>query len=237
MSSLNTNFINNTTRTTVNNSEKNLQLGSDGSVTSFEGLSISDAAAIGGLNYIESWNGSNYEKFFSFDRSKYNKLTVSGWFDLSGEAANAIGIGLFVQPCIGSIPYTLSQINNGFLGTWKQPSTTSSAVGFAVDQISYNAGTTVSAVIPARWVFNLEIIINNDLVWSIPSNCTFYNFSATPTTVQAVSRELTPQYWDTTLGGQIDTFRILTNSVTSPSLCRGQLGVKISRDMSFSTYI
>jgi hypothetical protein len=234
MSSLNTNFINNTTRTTVNNSEKNLQLGSDGSVTSFEGLSISDAAASNGLNYYRTWSGTNFNETFSFDRTKYNKLTVSGRVYLPGEPSNPTGYGFFIQPCIGSVPYTLSQLNGGFTETWKQPSITNNAVGFAVDQILYNTAGPLAN--PYLWVFNLEIIISNDHVWSIPSNCSFYTFSGAPATVQAVTRELLPQSWDTILGNQIDTFRILTNIFTSTNLCSGKIGVKISRDMSFSTY-
>ncbi|QLF86315.1 hypothetical protein CC030809_00267 [Synechococcus phage S-CAM7] len=235
MSSLNTNFINNTTRTTANNSEKNLQLGSDGSVTSFEGLSISDAAASNGLNYIEQWSGSNYDKFYSFDRSKFNKFTVSGWVDLPGESANNTGIGLFIQPCISSVPYTLSQLNGGFPTSWQQPNQAGGVVSFSADQMVYNTAATPAAV-AYRWIFELEIIFNDKIIWSIVSPSTFIDYNVIPNTTLSVVRQLTAQNWDTTLGNQIDTFRILTNSLTSTSLCRGELGVKISRDTSFSNY-
>jgi hypothetical protein len=104
MSTLNTNYINNISRVSATNAEKNLQLGSDGSVTSYEGLSISEAAAANGIHYKRTWTGTNFDELFAFDRTKYNTMRLKGWVDLSYEPSNGIGIGLYIQPCIVQYP-------------------------------------------------------------------------------------------------------------------------------------
>ena len=236
MSTLKTNYINNINRGITIDSEKNLQLGSDGSVTSYEGLSISDAAANSGDSTYVSWDGTNVNQFFTFDRSKFNRLRVKGWFDLSGEASNNVNIGLYIQPCIGTTPYTISQMNGGFASTWIQTIPSSSTVSVSWDQMVFNTSSDQTKT--SRWVFDLDVIVNNRTVWSKVKFHTYNsNLTGTPA-YQQVVRQLTPQTWDTTLGNQFDTFRILTNSATNVAArSQGQIGVTISRDPSYKLYI
>ncbi len=235
MSTLKTNYINNINRGITNDSEKNLQLGSDGSVTSYEGLSISDAAADSGDSTYVFWDGTNVNQFFAFDRSKFNRFRVKGWCDLSGEPTNNVNLGLYIQPCIGTTPYTISQMNGGFSGTWIQTIPSRSTPDVSQDQMVFNTSADQTQTI--RWVFDLDLIVNNRTVWS---KVKFHSFIAdlSSPTYQQVIRQLTPQSWNTTLGNQFDTFRILTNSVTNVAArSQGQFGVTISRDSSYKLYI
>jgi hypothetical protein len=236
MSTLNTNYINNNSRGSATDTQKNLQLGSDGSVTSYEGLSISDAAADSGDSTYVTWDGANVEQFFAFDRSKFNRLRVNGWCDLSGEATNNTNIGLFIQPCIGTTPYTISQMNNGFTGTWFQsvPGTFTPIV--SQDQMVFNTSANQAQTI--RWIFDLDLIVNNRTVWSKVKFHTFISDLNGTQSYQQVIRQLRAQSWNTTLGNQFNTFRIVTNSVTNvAATAQGQIGVTISRDSSFKVYV
>ena len=231
MSTLKTNNI-----TNIDNiGSDNLQLANDGSVTSYEGLSISDAAADSGDSTYLDWDGTNVSQFFAFDRSKFNRFRAKGWIDISTEATNNINIGLFIQPCIGTTPYTISQMNGGFTGTWIQTVPTNSTPVASQDQIVFNTAPP-SSVQTIRWVFDLDLIVNNRTVWSVVQ---FHSFITYPSiTVQQVIRQLTPQTWNTTLGNQFDAFKILTNSATNvATISQGQIGVTISRDSSYSLFI
>ena len=232
MSSLNTNYINNTTRTTVGNSEKNLQLGSDGSVTSFEGLSISDAAASNGLNYYRTWLGTNFNETFSFDRTKYNTLRLKGWFDLSYEPSNALAIGLFIQPCIDGSAYTLSQVNGGNTGTFIQTTFDTSVSQYLTDQMLYNSVPT-NTTFGYRWIINHEFILNSTTAWSTPNLVSFINL--TTGNISGIIRQLTPSSWNTTNGNAVNGFRIITNSISNVStISKGQLAISISRNSGYA---
>lgn len=215
--------------------KKNLQLGSDGSVTSYEGLSISDAAADSGDSTHITWKGTNINQLFAFDRSKFNKLRVKGFIDLSTEATNNANIGLFIQPCIGTTAYSISQMNGGSTGTWIQTVPGNSTPNSSQDQIVFNTAPP-STMQYIRWVFDLELIVNNTTVWSTVQFQTFITIPSP--TYQQVVRQLVPQTWNTTLGNQCDAFRILTNSTTNVAVySQGQIGVTISRDSAYSLFI
>ena len=233
MSTLKTNYINNNSRGITNNSEKNLQLGSDGSVTSYEGLSISDAAADSGDSTYLDWDGTNVSQFFAFDRSKFNRFRAKGWCDLAGEPTSSINIGVYFQPCIGTTPYAISQMNGGFTATWVQTIPNTPTPGATWDQMVFN--TTPNTAQTIRWVFDLDVIVNNRTVWSTVQ---FHSYVTYPiVSYQQVVRQMTPQSWNTTLGNQFNAFRILSNSLTNvATVSQGQVGVTISRDSSYKLY-
>ena len=231
MSTLKTNYINNISRASATNAEKSLQLGSDGSVTSYEGLSISDAAAANGIHYNRTWTGTNINEIFAFDRNKYNTMRVKGWFDLSYEPSNGLGIGLYIQPCIGGTPYAISQLNGGFTGTFTQISFDTNLAPALFDQMVYNTAGVNNSV-GYRWIIDHEITFTGKTIWTTPRLSTFLNLGAGG--VQSVVRELSPQTWNTTLGNQVNGFRLLTNSQTGVStLSRGLLSISLSRDAGY----
>ena len=232
MSTINTNYINNTNRSGVGSSERNLQLGSDGSVTSFEGLSISDAAASNGSNYYRGWNGVNFDEYFPFDRTKYNSLRVMGWADFSYEPSNSGGIGLYIQPAINTTSYTLSQMNGGFIDTFTQTTFDVNVPYFGFDQMVYNTSPNSNSL-GYRWVIDHHFIINGGTVWTFPRISTFINL--TTGNPQQVVRQLSPSTWNTTNGNDFNTFRLLTNSVTNVStISKGQLSISLSRTSGFN---
>ena len=231
MSTLKTNYINNISRGSTIDTEKNLQLGSDGSVTSYEGLSISEAAADNGIHYKRNWNGTNIDEIFAFDRTKYNTMRIKGWFDLSYEPANGIGIGLFIQPCIGGAPYAISQLNGGFTGTFTQISFDTSLVQAPFDQMVYNTGGSNNSN-GYRWIIDHEITFTGKTIWTTPRLSTFINQGNGA--LQSVVRELSPQTWNTTLGNQVNGFRLLTNSQTGVStISRGLVSISLARDAGY----
>ncbi len=232
MSTLKTNYINNNNRGITNDSEKNLQLGSDGSVTSYEGLSISDAAAANGIHYKRNWNGTNFDEIFAFDRTKYNTMRIKGWFDLSYEPSNSIGIGLYIQPCIDTTPYTISQLNGGSTGTFTQLTFDVNLAAVQFDQMVYNTGGVNNGV-GYRWIIDHEIIFTGATIWTTPRISTFINLGNG--FLQSLVRELSPQAWSTTLGSQINGFRVITNSLTGVStISKGLLSISLSRDAGYN---
>ena len=231
MSTLKTNYINNLSRVSATDAQKNLQLGSDGSVTSYEGLSISDAAAANGINYKRKWNNTNISEIFAFDRTKYNTMRIKGWVDLSYEPSNAIGIGLYIQPCIGGTPYAISQLNGGTTGTFTQISFDVNLPPALFDQMVYNTAGVNNGV-GYRWIIDHEITITETVVWTTPRISTLLNLANS--NIQSVVRELAPQAWGTTLGNQINGFKVSTNSLTGVStVSRGMLSISICRDAGY----
>ena len=209
----------------------NLSLASDGSVTSFEGLSISDAAAYAGLNDDLRWDTTNLNKNYDLDRTKYNSVRIKGWFDLSYEPSNGAGIGLYIQPTIGGVAYTLSQLNGGTVGTFIQTGESSATPQANYDQMIYNTSATPNTL-GWRWIIDHEIIFADKVVWSTTLPSLFLDNDGG--TLQRVVRQMLPQGWNTTNGNNIDGFTVLTNSITNVSaLSQGQLGVSISRNTSF----